>query len=60
MLLENCEMLVNTGQREVAGWPPYCIFTLGRKTEAGRWDDTKQCEGQLDAHKGEVLKRCVS
>lgn len=55
LLLENCswgwrKMFVHTGQLEVAGWPPYCIFTLGRKTEAGRWDDTKRCEGQLDTH----------
>lgn len=40
LLLKNCKM-VHTGQLEVARWPPYCIFTLGRKTEAGRWDDTK-------------------
>lgn len=43
-------MLVHTRQAEVAQWPPYCIFTLGRKTEAGRWDDTKRCEGRLDTH----------
>lgn len=64
-LLENCswgwrKMLFCAGQHGVAGWPLYCIFTLGRKTEARRWDNIKQCEGRLDTQQwGGVLKRCV-
>lgn len=40
-------MLVHTGQVAVAQWPPY-LHWGGR--QAGRWDDTKRCEGRLETH----------